>query len=146
MNEIDYGQFIETVNRNVDNQLVSLNQPGVSVEVTGGVPLIYKAQRQILGDLTLSFVTAFVLITLVLMFVIRSFRAGLIAMLPNVFPPLMVFGTMGWLGTSIEIDSFPDVVSKRHAQRSVTSRVDPVCVQALCQSNDRHVVDLWARR
>ena len=105
MNEIDYGQFIETVNRNVDNQLVSLKQPGVSVEVTGGVPLIYKAQRQILGDLTLSFVTAFVLITLVLMFVIRSFRAGLIAMLPNVFPPLMVFGTMGWLGTSIEIGS-----------------------------------------
>ncbi len=105
MNDIDYGQFIETVNRNVDNQLVFLNQPGVTVEVTGGVPLIYKAQRQILRDLTFSFVTAFVLITLVLMFVIRSFRAGLIAMLPNVFPPLMVFGTMGWLGASIEIGS-----------------------------------------
>lgn len=105
MNDIDYGQFIETVNRNVDNQLVFLDQPGVSAEVTGGVPLIYKAQRQILRDLTFSFVTAFVLITLVLMFVIRSFRAGLVAMLPNVFPPLMVFGTMGWLGVSIEIGS-----------------------------------------
>ena len=105
MNDIDYGEFIETVNRNVDNQLVYLNQPGVSVEVTGGVPLIYKAQRQILYDLTLSFVTAFVLITIVLIFVIRRFAAGLIAMLPNIFPPLMVFGTMGWLGTSIEIGS-----------------------------------------
>ena len=84
---------------------VHLNQPGVSVEVTGGVPLIYKAQRQILYDLTLSFVTAFVLITIVLIFVIRRFAAGLIAMLPNIFPPLMVFGTMGWLGTSIEIGS-----------------------------------------
>lgn len=105
MNDIDYGQFIETVNRNVDNQLVFHNQPGVSVVVTGGVPLIYKAQRQILRDLSFSFLTAFVLITIVLMFVIRSFRSGLIAMLPNVFPPLIVFGAMGWLGASIEIGS-----------------------------------------
>ena len=105
MNDIDYGQFIETVNRNVNNQLRFLDQPGVTADVTGGVPLIYKAQRQILRDLTLSFVTAFLLITLVLMFVIRSFRGGLVAMLPNVFPPLMVFGTMGWLGASIEIGS-----------------------------------------
>lgn len=105
MNDIDYGQFIETVNRNVNNQLQFLDQHGVSAVVTGGVPLIYKAQRQILRDLTLSFFTAFLLITVVLMFVIRSFRGGLIAMLPNVFPPLMVFGTMGWLGTSIEIGS-----------------------------------------
>ena len=105
MNDIDYGRFIETVNLNVDNQLDYLNQRGVSVEVTGGVPLIYKAQRQILRDLSLSFVTAFVLITIVLIFVIRNIGAGLIAMLPNIFPPLMVFGTMGWLGTSIEIGS-----------------------------------------
>jgi predicted RND superfamily exporter protein len=71
LNDIDYDRFIETVNRNVDQQLVHLDQPGVSVQVTGGVPLIYKAQRQILRDLSLSFVTAFVLITIVLMFVIR---------------------------------------------------------------------------
>ena len=105
LNDIDYGQFIETVNRNVKHQLHFLKQPKVTVEVTGGVPLIYKAQRQILRDLSFSFVTAFVLITFVLIFVIRNIRAGLIAMLPNVFPPLMVFGTMGWLGTSIEIGS-----------------------------------------
>ena len=39
------------------------------------------------------------------MFVLKSIRAGLIAMVPNIFPPVVVFGTMGWLGYSIEIGS-----------------------------------------
>lgn len=105
LNDIDYGSFLKTVERNVENQLDYLDQHGVSAEITGGIPLIYKAQRQILSDLMVSFVTAFVLITIVLMFVLKSVRAGLIAMVPNIFPPVVVFGTMGWLGYSIEIGS-----------------------------------------
>ena len=105
LNDIDYGSFLSTVERNVRNQLDFLDQHGVSAEITGGIPLIYKAQRQILSDLSVSFFTAFVLITIVLMFVLMSVRAGLVAMVPNVFPPVVVFGTMGWLGYSIEIGS-----------------------------------------
>ena len=105
LNDIDYGSFLKTVESNVQNQLDFMDQHGVSAEITGGIPLIYKAQRQILSDLMVSFVTAFVLITIVLMFVLKSIRAGLIAMVPNIFPPVVVFGTMGWLGYSIEIGS-----------------------------------------
>ena len=105
LNDIDYGSFLEMVEQNVENQLVYLDQHGVSAEITGGIPLIYKAQRQILSDLLVSFMTAFVLISIVLMFVMRNIRAGLIAMVPNVFPPVVIFGTMGWLGYSIEIGS-----------------------------------------
>jgi predicted RND superfamily exporter protein len=105
LNDIDYGSFLKTVEQNVENQLSFMDQHGVSAQITGGIPLIYKAQRQILSDLMVSFVTAFVLITFVLIFVLRSIRAGLIAMVPNIFPPVVVFGTMGWLGYSIEIGS-----------------------------------------
>ena len=105
LNDIDYGSFLKTVEQNVGNQLAFMDQHGVSAQITGGIPLIYKAQRQILSDLMVSFVTAFVLITFVLMFVLKSIRAGLIAMVPNIFPPVVVFGTMGWLGYSIEIGS-----------------------------------------
>ena len=105
LNDIDYGSFLKTVEQNVENQLVFLDQPGTSAQITGGIPLIYKAQRQILRDLMISFVTAFVLITFVFVFVLKSIRAGLIAMVPNIFPPVVVFGTMGWLGYSIEIGS-----------------------------------------
>ena len=105
LNEIDYGGFLETVRNNVSNQLDHHEQHGVSAQLTGGIPMVYIAQHQILSDLMWSFATAFVIICIIFMFVLRSIRAGLIAMIPNVFPPLVVFGAMGWLGFSIEIGS-----------------------------------------
>lgn len=105
LNDIDYGGFLETVRGNVDHQLEDLDQHGVSAELTGGIPMVYIAQHQILSDLMWSFLTAFLIIMVILMFVLRSVRAGLIAMIPNVFPPLVVFGAMGWRGDSIEIGS-----------------------------------------
>ena len=105
LNDIDYGDFLDDVSNNVESQLKHIDRNGLSAWLTGGIPLFYKAQHQILNDLMISFCTAFLLIALVLMFVLNSVRAGLIAMVPNVFPPLIVFGTMGWLGQSIEIGS-----------------------------------------
>ena len=105
LNDIDYGQFLESVSDNVRHQLEDLEVTGVESFLTGGIPLLYKAQRQILHDLSISFVTAFVFISIILMTVLRSIRTGMIAMIPNVFPPLVVFGVMGWMGRSIEIGS-----------------------------------------
>lgn len=105
LNDIDYGGFLETVSANVNEQIKHMNQPDVKATLTGGIPLIYKAQHQILRDLTMSFLTAFLIITVIMMLVLRSIQAGIVAMIPNVFPPLVVFGTMGWLGFSIEIGS-----------------------------------------
>jgi predicted RND superfamily exporter protein len=105
LNKIDYGDFLETVSNNVHHQIEHLDQHGVDAYLTGGIPLVYKAQHQILSDLMYSFVTAFLIITVIMIFVLKSFWAGLVAMIPNVFPPLVVFGGMGWLGYSIEIGS-----------------------------------------
>ena len=105
LNDIDYGGFLETVSTNVQEQLAHFDVHGVSATLTGGIPLVYKAQHQILADLMYSFMTAFLIITVIFIFVLRNIRAGLVAMIPNVFPPLVVFGGMGWLGYSIEIGS-----------------------------------------
>ena len=40
-----------------------------------------------------------------MMFVTRSFRAGLVAMIPNVLPVVVIFGLMGWLNIPIDIGS-----------------------------------------
>ena len=105
MNSLDYGEYVEVVSSKIENELSKLNYPGVSAVLTGSIPMMYKAQHQVLTDLVKSFLMAFVLITLVLMFVLKSIPAGLVAMVPNVFPPIVVFGAMGWLGVSIEIGS-----------------------------------------
>jgi predicted RND superfamily exporter protein len=77
----------------------------VRVELAGLTPLFHDTQEQLLADLIKSFAIAFVLITPIMMLVLRSVPAGLVAMIPNVFPALCVFGTMGWLEISIDIGS-----------------------------------------
>ena len=72
---------------------------------TGVIPLIYKAQRELLNDLVESFLLAFGVIALVMIVVLRDLRSGLLAMVPNIFPAVVIFGLMGWCSIWIEIGS-----------------------------------------
>jgi hypothetical protein len=71
----------------------------------GGVPLVHKAQAQLLEDLIDSFFLAFALVAITMVLLLRSVTAGLLTMIPNLFPSLMIFGSMGWLGFDVEIGS-----------------------------------------
>jgi predicted RND superfamily exporter protein len=76
---------------------------GIWPVYTGVVPLVYKAQRTLLVGLINSIVLAFVLICLLMMIILRSPTAGLLSMIPNVFPIVVIFGFMGWIGALIDI-------------------------------------------
>ena len=92
----------------------------VTAMYTGIVPIVYKAQRSLLQSLIKSIGLAFVMISFVMMLLLREWRSplgpnnllnirgGMISMLPNVFPIIIVFGFMGhmnsWYGGSV--DSF----------------------------------------
>jgi predicted RND superfamily exporter protein len=77
----------------------------VSAVYTGVVPIVYKAQRMLLDSLVQSTFWSVITITPLLMFIARSVWAGLVAMLPNVLPVLMVFGGMGWLDIDVDVGS-----------------------------------------
>ncbi|MEO8495843.1 MAG: MMPL family transporter, partial [Planctomycetota bacterium] len=81
------------------------NDTSISTVYTGVVPIVYKAQRALLDSLIQSTFWSFITILPLLMFVSRGVRAGIVAMLPNVLPVLVVFGGMGWLGYPIDIGS-----------------------------------------
>lgn len=83
--------------------VASPNPLPVGAVYTGVVPLVYKTQRQLLVSLRESIGLATVLIAIVMVFVLRSPAAGVIAMIPNVFPIVMVFGALGWLGIAVDI-------------------------------------------
>lgn len=70
---------------------------------TGMVPLIYKTQRQLLISLFDSIKWATLLIAVVMMVLLRSPVAGGISMIPNVFPIVIIFGALGWLGIKVDI-------------------------------------------
>ncbi|MBW3596644.1 MAG: MMPL family transporter [Planctomycetes bacterium] len=75
----------------------------LELTLTGVVPLSDIVHRVLLDDLFKSFLTALALVWLVMIVTLRSLGAGLVAMLPNVFPMVIVFGSMGWADVPIDI-------------------------------------------
>lgn len=76
---------------------------GVAAVYTGLVPVVYKAQREMLNGLAWNFVTDVLTIASVMMVVFWDLSAGLIILVPSVFPMLVVFGMMGWMGVVIDV-------------------------------------------
>ena len=105
LSDVDYGYFIETLRSRVDPMIDAKGIDGVRAIYTGVIPLIYKAQRQLFADLVRSFLLAFGVIAVVMMVALGSIPAGLLAMVPNLFPAVVIFGFMGWTGRLIEIGS-----------------------------------------
>jgi predicted RND superfamily exporter protein len=91
--------------QNLKTQTAKEKDWNVSAVYTGVVPIVYKAQRTLLDSLIESTFWSFITITPLLMFIARSFSAGMVAMLPNVLPVFVIFGVMGWMGIQVDIGS-----------------------------------------
>ncbi|MGL4512999.1 MAG: efflux RND transporter permease subunit [Lacipirellulaceae bacterium] len=77
----------------------------VGVVYTGVIPIVYKAQQALLSSLVQSTWWSFATILPLMMFVCRGVGAGMVVMIPNTLPVLVVFGGMGWLGIPVDIGS-----------------------------------------
>lgn len=90
-------------------RLAALTAPGVDQSYgidsvyTGLVPVVYKAQREMLNGLAWNFVTDLLTIGAVMTIVFWDLSAGMILLLPSIFPLMVVFGMMGWLGVVIDV-------------------------------------------
>jgi uncharacterized protein len=104
LGDTDYGRLLDDLRRRVD-ALLSRSGAPVSAIYTGAIPLMRKAQYVLLDDLVDSFCLAFAVIALVMIVSLRNLPAGLLAMLPNLFPTVVIFGAMGWLAMRINIGS-----------------------------------------
>lgn len=70
---------------------------------TGIIPLVFKTQGELITSLQQSLFTSSLLILAVMAIVLRSLFAGAVSMLPNLFPVILVFGTLGLLGIKMDI-------------------------------------------
>jgi len=104
---LDYGEFLGAVRRRVDPLIAAHDGParGLTVEYTGVMPLVNAIQKTLLNDLFSSFLSACLVITVVMVAVERSVGAGIIAMIPNVFPMILLFGVLGWSRLPLDIGS-----------------------------------------
>jgi predicted RND superfamily exporter protein len=138
----DYGELVALVKGTCDAVLDGWpSNDSVRLEYTGLTPIMHQTQITLLRDLGYSFLTAFLLITPLMMWITRSWRGGLLVMIPNVLPVTIVFGMMGWMGFSLDIagiltasvamgiavdDTLHFVCWYMHALRSTNSRKQAV--------------------
>ena len=75
----------------------------IRATVTGSGRLFAGLDHYLVQSQLSSFATAFVTIFAVMFFIFRSAKYGLLAIVPNVFPVVVVLGVMGWGGISINV-------------------------------------------
>ncbi len=105
---LNYAELLDRIRNNLESELhdaVSLPSSDVALRFTGVMPLVHQIQHQLLDDLYKSFLGAVGVVTVVMTLVEGDILAGLVMMVPNIFPILIVFGTLAWMGTPLDIGS-----------------------------------------
>ncbi len=77
--------------------------PEAEIAAAGYLPLYVRIIRHITEAQVTSFGFAFLLVAVVLMILLRSFRLGLLAMIPNLLPAIMTLGFMGLVGIRLDV-------------------------------------------
>ncbi len=104
---IDYREFLRLVRDRIEPLVAAHGgtSRGVSADYTGVMPLVNAIQKTLLHDLFSSFLSACGVIAVVMMAVEGGIVAGLVAMIPNVFPMILLFGLLGWTRLPLDIGS-----------------------------------------
>ena len=76
---------------------------GLSLELSGSYPLLLGTQEALLSTLRQSLITTAILMQVVLVLALGSWRLGLAALLPNAFPVAIVLGTMWVCGIPLDV-------------------------------------------
>ncbi|HEY1602227.1 MAG TPA: MMPL family transporter [Pirellulales bacterium] len=110
LKNVDYAKFVADIKAKVEPVLDEVRQKlgedeakSIEATYTGLVPLVYKAQNSLLDGLVTGFITDLILIFIAIVVAMRALSAGIILAIPSVFPPIVIFGLMGWLGIVVDI-------------------------------------------
>ncbi len=79
------------------------DETGVTVTVAGSLPMYIHMVDYILDSQIQGFSLALIVIFIMLSILVRSFKLGLLAMVPNIIPISLTCGIMGWLHIDLDI-------------------------------------------
>jgi predicted RND superfamily exporter protein len=79
--------------------------PEMDISITGGLALMMELSDYITWSQMKSLGLAIAVISLILVFVFGSFRAGLISIIPNLIPATLTFGLLGLFSIPLDIDT-----------------------------------------
>ena len=97
-------ELLKTIQPVIEEILAPMKEryPELRATVTGGVGAWARVFDAISWSQIRSFGLAFLIISMIMFFVFGSLKLGLVAIVPNTFPMLTVFGLMGWIGFKLD--------------------------------------------
>lgn len=92
-----------------NNQIKAIQEKtksmGLDGTVTGKMPLFHQLTPYVVSSFIESFIIALTAITIILIIVLKSFKLGLLALIPNLFPIIISCGLYAYSGSYVEIVS-----------------------------------------
>jgi predicted RND superfamily exporter protein len=75
---------------------------GLALEITGLVPVLSRTFRAVLESMARSYATALLVITPLVVWLVGHLGRGLLCMIPNLAPVVVMLGAMGWAGLPVD--------------------------------------------
>jgi len=101
---IKYEKFLNTVESYFEKHF-----PEAKITITGMMALLFRTIYNVMVSMAKSYTIALVVITLLMIFLIGRVRIGLLSMIPNIAPILLMLGVIGAL--SVPMDLFTMMVA-----------------------------------
>ncbi len=89
----------------LEKDAAALFPPDVRVHATGTLVLMNQTSDRVADEQIRSLVVAVSLITFIVVLLFRSWKVGLLAMIPAGLPVFLCFGLMGWSGTPLNVNT-----------------------------------------
>ncbi len=89
----------------IDQSIATHSPEGVSIKPTGAVYTLVSTIANLIWDLLSSFGMAFMVITILMIVLLGGLKLGLIAMVPNLMPVIVIMGVMHLSGIPIDMNN-----------------------------------------
>ena len=96
---VNYVQFVDYVESNVEE----IFGDTYDTSVTGLIQLMMRTISAMMNSTLKSYGVAVVIITILMIILIGRFRIGILSMIPNLFPIILILGLMGWTGINLDM-------------------------------------------
>jgi predicted RND superfamily exporter protein len=99
----DVSSSVEEKFREIKKLAKAILPRKTNINIVGDVPILMKMFNMIAFGQIKSIFVAFVVITLVMILILKSIRVGLLSMVPNIIPIILVGGAMGLFNLPIDM-------------------------------------------
>ncbi|MBT7152156.1 MAG: MMPL family transporter [Deltaproteobacteria bacterium] len=103
----EYTRVFDRMQGDIDQAFIGLktDYPEMDISITGGLALMMELSDYITLSQAKSLGLAIVVISIILIFVFGSYRAGLISIIPNLIPATLTFGLLGLFSIPLDADT-----------------------------------------